>query len=92
MTAILQSAGAGTAVMVLLILFGILSPRTFVQRLEREADGWQAAYETERSAHDETRRTLGIQTQRADAAVEAAKLTGELLNDLRRRRDASAEA
>jgi hypothetical protein len=65
--------------------------------LQKDADDWKAAYEaerkareTERAAGDESRRALVLQTQRADAAVETANLTRELLEDFRRRRDAAA--
>jgi len=78
-TAILSSAGAGTAIIVILILGGVLQTKAFVQRVEQEAENWKAAYEaeraareTERKANDELRATVLIQTQRADAAVETA--------------------
>jgi hypothetical protein len=91
-TAILSTTGSGAAVIVILILTGILSTRQEVQRIEKEADDWRAAYEaeraareTERKAGDELRATVIVQTERADAAVETAKLARELLEDLRRR-------
>jgi hypothetical protein len=97
LTAILSSAGAGTAIIVILILTGILATRQEVQRIEKEADDWRAAYEaeraareTERKAGDELRAANIAQTQRADAAVETAKLARELLEDLRRRTSAPA--
>lgn len=89
---VLASAGAGTAIIVILILAGLLQTKSFVERVEREADDWKAAYEaeraareTERKANDELRAAVLTQTQRADAAVETAKLARELLEDLRRR-------
>lgn len=79
--AILSSAGAGTALICVLLLTGILATRVYVQRLEKEADSWRAAYEAERAAratdHDATeelRRAVVAQTQRADAAVEVMSL------------------
>lgn len=92
--AIMSSAGAGTALIVVLLLTGILCTRNYVQRVENEADGWKSAYEGERAAREtdhavaeELRKAVVVQTQRADAAVEVARLTKELLEDLRRRRD-----
>lgn len=91
-TAILSSAGTGTAIIVVLILTGILVTRQAMQRVEKDADDWKTAYEkeraareTERKAGDELRAANIVQTQRADAAVETAKLARELLEDLRRR-------
>jgi hypothetical protein len=96
-TAILSSAGAGTAIIVILILTGILHTRAFVERLERDADDWKTAWdgernarETERKANDELRAAALVQSQRADAAVETARLARELLEDFRRRTNAPA--
>lgn len=92
LTAVLSSAGAGTALMVILIISGILATRQEVTRIEKEADDWKTAYEaergareTERKAGDELRAAVIAQTERADAAVETAKLAREVLEDLRRR-------
>lgn len=93
---ILSSAGAGTAIIVVLILTGILHTRADMQRVEREAEDWKTAYQgernardTERAANNELRAAALAQSQRADASVEAAKLARELLEDLRRRTNAS---
>lgn len=93
-SAVIASAGSGTAIIVILLLTGLLATRGYTQRIEKEADGWKEAYEAERAARatdhagaEELRRAVVVQTQRADAAVEVAKLTKELLEDLRRRRD-----
>jgi hypothetical protein len=97
LTAILSTSGSGAAVIVILILTGILHTRAFVERLEHEAADWKTAWEaernareTERKANDELRAAALVQSQRADAAVETAKLARELLEDLRRRTDAPA--
>jgi hypothetical protein len=93
-SAVLTSAGAGTALIVILLLTGLLATGQAMKRIERESDGWKGAYEAERSARvadhaaaEELRKAVVAQTQRADAAVEVAKLTKELLEDLRKRRD-----
>lgn len=95
--AVFTSAGAGTALIVVLILTGLLCTRQEAKRTEKEADNWKAAYEaeriareTERKANDELRAAALVQAQRADAAVETAKLATALLNDLRKRTDAPA--
>lgn len=96
-TAVLSSAGAGTAIIVILILSGILATRQEVARIEKDRDDWKTAYEaervareTERKTGDQMRATNIVQTERADAAVETAKLARELLEDLRRRTNAPA--
>lgn len=94
---ILASAGSGTAIIVVLILTGMLYTKPLVDRLERDSGDWKAAYEaeknareTERSANDQLRAAALVQSQRADAAVETAKLATALLDDLRKRTDAPA--
>jgi len=96
-TAILSTAGSGTALIVVMIVTGILATRQEMRRAEKEAGDWKAAYEaeraareTERKAGDELRAANIVQTERADAAVETAKLARELLEDLRRRTNAPA--
>lgn len=90
--------GAGVAgVFCALFISGVLPTPREVKRLEKDAAGWHAAYEaeraareTERKAGDELRAANIVQTERADAAVETAKLARELLEDLRRRTNAPA--
>lgn len=96
-TAVLSTAGSGTALIVTLIITGILRTGQETKRLEKDADDWKAAYEaeraareTERKAGDELRATVIVQTDRADAAVETANLARELLEDFRRRTNAPA--
>lgn len=96
-TTVLSSAGAGTALIVVLLLTGLLALGSEVKRAQKEADEWKTAYEaerkareTERAAGEESRRALLLQTQRADAAVQTAEITRDLLEDFRRRRDAAA--
>ncbi len=88
-TAIFQSAGAGTALIVILILTGQLVTQRYVRRVEQDADHWKAAYDAEREVSAAKDRALAVQAQRADAAVEVATLTKELLEDLRRRTGAA---
>jgi hypothetical protein len=79
LTAIVQSAGAGTAIIVILLLLNLLSTRWYTRRIEGEADAWKAAYERERDAHQVTRDALVRANDRAEAAVESARVTKELL-------------
>ena len=91
LTSILGSAGAGTALIVVLILTGILSTRRYTDRLEKEAAYWKTAAEDERKVGAAKDAAVAAAVQRADAAVEVASLTKELLEDLRRRTDAVAK-
>ena len=91
---ILSSAGVA-GVMCVCFIIGLIPTRGEVQRAEKDADDWKSAYEaeraareTERKANDELRAANIVQAQRADAAVETAKLARELLEDLRRRTSA----
>lgn len=93
---VLSSAGVA-GVFCVMFITGLVPTRGEVRRTEKEAGDWKAAYEaertareTERRANDELRATVIVQTQRADAAVETAKLARELLEDLRRRTSAPA--
>ncbi len=76
---ILQSAGAGTAIIVVLILLGIISPRSYTVRVESEADKWYKAWEASRAEVEELRRALAVQTERTDNAVATAQRNTEIL-------------
>jgi hypothetical protein len=82
--AIFSSAGAGTAIICVLLLTGALSTRLYTQRLEKDSADWHAAYDDERKAHQATRDALILASDRAEAAVETAKLTRMLLEEARR--------
>jgi hypothetical protein len=86
LTTVLQSAGAGTALIVVLLLLGLLVTGRANDRTEREADGWKAAYDSERAAHEKTRDMLAVANQRAEAAVETARITKELLSYVQQQR------
>jgi hypothetical protein len=88
---ILSSAGVA-GVFCVFYVTGLVPTRGEVRLAEKDAGNWKAAYEaertareTERRANDELRAANIVQAQRADAAVETAKLARELLEDLRRR-------
>jgi hypothetical protein len=87
LSGILSSAGAGTALIVVMILTGILNTKRYTDRIEKDADYWKQAFEAEHAASAAKDTAVTAATQRADAAVEVAALTKELLEDLRRRTD-----
>ena len=90
-TSIFQSAGAGTALIVVLILTGILNTKRYTDRLELEAAQWKAAAEAKDAVVAASQAATQAAVQRADAAVEVAALTKDLLTDLRRRTDDAAK-
>jgi hypothetical protein len=85
LTGVLSSAGAGTALIVIMLLTGLLNTRRYVDRIEKDADIWKAAYEKEQQVSAAAREAAAAAVLRADAAVEVAALTKDLLTDLRRR-------
>jgi hypothetical protein len=85
LSGILGSAGAGTALIVVMILTGILSTKRYTDRLDKDVDFWKTAYEKEQQVSAAAREAAAAAVQRADAAVEVAALTKDLLEDLRRR-------
>jgi hypothetical protein len=89
LTGVLSSAGAGTALIVIMLLTGLLNTRRYVDRIEKDSDYWKAAYEKEQQVSATARETAAAAVRRADAAVEVAALTKDLLQDLRRRTDAA---
>jgi hypothetical protein len=88
---VLASAGSGTALIVVLILTGILNTSRYTDRVEAEGKRWKEAYDAERQLGAAKDAALAAAVTRADAAVEVATLTKELLQDLRRRTDAIPE-
>jgi hypothetical protein len=91
LSGILASAGAGTALIVIMILTGILNTRKYTDRVEADAQYWKEAAGAERQASAAKDAAVTAAMQRADSAVEVAVLTKELLDDLRRRTDAAAK-
>jgi hypothetical protein len=89
---ILQSAGAGTAIIVVLILLGIISPRSYITRVEAEADQWHKAWEASRAEVEELRRTLAVQSERTDNALAAAQRSAETLERFQMRMPNVVEA
>jgi hypothetical protein len=85
LTQVISSAGAGTALIVVLILTGILTTRQYTDRVEAEGKRWKEAYEAERQLSVAKDQAVAAAITRADSAVEVAALTKELLEDLRRR-------
>ena len=91
LTQVISSAGAGTALIVVLILTGILNTSRYTDRVEAEGKRWKEAYDAERQLSAAKDAALAAAVTRADAAVEVASLTKELLQDQRRRTDEMPE-
>lgn len=85
LSGILGSAGAGTALIVVMLITGILNTRRYTDRVEKDAAYWKAAFEAEQKVSAAARAAAAAASQRADAAVEVAQLTKSLMEDLRRR-------
>jgi len=83
--AILQSAGTGTAIIVVLLLLGIINTKSYTTRVEQEADRWHQAFEAKDAEVTELRAGLAVQAERADAAVKAAQRATEVLERLQTR-------
>ncbi len=77
--AILQNAGVGAAIMVVLILTGVLDPSRNTKRAEEDSQKWHDAWEKSQTENVELRLTVSAQTARADTAVEATKRLTEIL-------------
>jgi hypothetical protein len=68
---------------IVLYQLGLIVPKPVLERADAEAANWRAAYEDERKAHQATRDALVLASDRAEAAVETAKLTRMLLEEAR---------
>lgn len=79
--AILQNAGVGAAIMVVLILTGVLDPSRNTKRAEEDAQRWHDAFENCQKESTELRLTVSAQTARADTAVEATRRLTEVLDN-----------
>ena len=91
LTQVASSAGAGTALIVILILTGILHTSQYTALIEADRKRWKEAYDAERQLSAAKDTAIAAAVARADAAVEVAALTKELLLDLRRRTDAAIQ-
>jgi hypothetical protein len=64
---------------VVLYQLGLIVPKAILTRADANADQWRKAYGDEHAAHQATREALAVANDRAEAAVEAAKVTTKLL-------------
>ncbi|MDW4902884.1 hypothetical protein RB625_31165 [Streptomyces californicus] len=55
---------------VVLLILGVLVPKWAMNNLIADKDGWRAAYETERDAHQATRQQLAAAQASAEVATE----------------------
>lgn len=77
-------AAAGVAgVWVVAFLFDWIVTRKVYEKAVTDGLQWKALYEHEREAHQATREALTLANQRAEAGVEAARVTKALIDGLR---------
>lgn len=64
-----------------IVLFGLgyIVPKPILTEARADAGEWRKAFEEERAAHAATRESLAVANDRAEAAVEAARITTKLL-------------
>jgi hypothetical protein len=67
---------------------GLIVPKPVLARADADAEAWRKAYGDEHAAHQTTREALAVANDRAEAAVEAAKVTAKLLEAVQQRKDA----
>jgi hypothetical protein len=67
-----------------LFLKGYIAPKPSVDRLTKEAELWRKLYDTERQAHDLTRKAHAEETKAAlQAAVESSQTAAALLAEMK---------
>lgn len=71
------------------VLFGLgyIVPRPILAEVRADSEKWRQAFEDERAAHTATREALAVANNRAEAAVEAARVTTKLLEVVQQRKD-----
>jgi hypothetical protein len=70
---------------VVLYQLGLIVPRPILAAARADSEKWRTAFEDERAAHAATRESLAVANDRAEAAVEAARVTTKLLEVVQRR-------
>ena len=66
---------------VVLLIIGVLVPKYVMNNLVTDKDGWRAAYETERDAHQATRQQLAAAQASAEVANEQGQAMVRLLEE-----------
>ncbi|MEV6436330.1 hypothetical protein [Streptomyces anulatus] len=66
---------------VVLLILGVLVPKWAMNNLIADKDGWRAAYETERDAHQATRQQLAAAQASAEVATEQGQAMVRLLEE-----------
>jgi hypothetical protein len=72
---------------IVLYQLGLIVPKPVLSAVRADAEKWRQAFEDERAAHATTRESLAVANDRAEAAVEAARVTTKLLEVVEQRRD-----
>jgi hypothetical protein len=75
------------AVVFWLFVGGKLHASSEMEQTTADRDQWRKAFEDERTAHQATRESLAVASDRAEAAVEAARVTAKLLEVIQQRKD-----
>jgi hypothetical protein len=71
-----------------LFVGGKLHASSEMEQATADRDQWRKAFEDERTAHQATRESLAVASDRAEAAVEAARVTAKLLEVIQQRKEA----
>lgn len=70
---------------IVLYQLGLIVPKPVLMGALKDRDQWRQAFEDERTAHATTRESLAVANDRAEAAVEAARVTTKLLEIVQRK-------
>ena len=77
------------AVVFWLFVGGKLHASSEMEQATADRDQWRKAFEDERAAHQATRESLAVASDRAEAAVESARVTARLLEAIQQRKETS---
>lgn len=75
------------AVVFWLFVGGKLHASSEMDQATADRDQWRKAFEDERGGHQATREALAVANDRAEAAVETAKVTNKLLEAIQTRKE-----
>ena len=77
---ILQYGAIGA--ILLLVLFGWLVPRKYIEDMKKDRDEWRQACKDEQAAHQVTRDALALANARAEVGLEAGRTAAAMLAHL----------
>lgn len=70
---------------IVLYQLGLIVPKPVLSASQKREEQWRKAFEDERAAHTITRESLAVASDRAQAAVEEARVTTKLLEIVQRK-------